>query len=365
MMSCAELITMCLLSAKHLDKDKPLTGPPETSIQDLSIFRDIFRRADKNDDGKLSFEEFQTYFSDGVLNQEELQKMFIRIDNQKTNNMDTERICDYFSEYLGEYKHVLSALQNLNVTILTAMDKTKTDYEKASQTQQFVTRFLLRETMNQLQSLQSSMECALEAVETQAGEERQDIKQAEPKRVGRRCHRRSLKSGSPSSTDTCLGTLTNGVLLEEDGQWSVQINRLEQLIDKLECTSPRLQPKQEEGTASITQMHILVAQRQLPVAESYLEQFKASLKSYREYTSTQDQCLHVSALKLLAQPGYALYEIWEDEDSWKSHLQSVQSKTFQRAIIDCLQSPEEVKTMLFPGEDWNTNTGASWWAFES
>ncbi|XP_018410852.1 PREDICTED: N-terminal EF-hand calcium-binding protein 3 isoform X1 [Nanorana parkeri] len=356
MMSCTELITMCLLSAKHFNKDQPLTAPPEIAKQDLSIFRDIFRRADKNDDGKLSFEEFQTYFSDGVLNQEELRKMFIRIDSQQTNNMDTERICDYFSEYLGEYKNVLSALQNLNGTILTAMDKTKTNYENASQTEQFVTRFLLRETMNQLHSLQSSMECALEAIEAQAGRERQDGKQSEPKQAGRRCARRSHKSVCSLSTDAYSGILANGQSAEGETQWSIQINRLEQLIDKLECTSPRLQPGQADVNSSTTQMFILVAQRQLPVAEVRLDQFEASLRSYKEFTATQDQCLHVSVQKLQSQPGYTLYEIWEGEDSWKSHLQSVQSKAFQRASIDCLEGPEEIKTMLFP---------ASWWVFES
>ncbi|XP_077315289.1 N-terminal EF-hand calcium-binding protein 3 [Lithobates pipiens] len=356
MMSCTELITMCLLSAKNFDKDKPLSARPEIAKQDLSIFRDIFRRADKNDDGKLSFEEFQTYFSDGVLNQEELRKMFTRIDSQQSNNMDTERICDYFSEYLGEYKNVLSALQNLNGTILTAMDKTKMNYDNASQTEQFVTRFLLRETMNQLHSLQSSMECALEAIEAQAGRERQDVKQEEPKQAGRRCPRRTHKSVCPLSTDPYSGILANGLPVDGEAQWSVQINRLEQLIDKLECTSPRLQPGQAEVTSSTTQMYILVAQRQLPVTEVRSDQFKASLQSYEEFTATQEHCLHVSVQKLQPQPGYILYEMWEGEDSWKSHLQCAQSKAFQRASIDCLEGPEEIKTMLFP---------ASWWFFES
>lgn len=38
--------------------------------------------------------------------------------------------------------------------------------------EQFVTRFLLRETMNQLQSLQVSLECAADTIEEQAGRER-------------------------------------------------------------------------------------------------------------------------------------------------------------------------------------------------
>lgn len=38
--------------------------------------------------------------------------------------------------------------------------------------EQFLIRFLLRETMHQLQSLQASLECAVDTVEEQAGRER-------------------------------------------------------------------------------------------------------------------------------------------------------------------------------------------------
>ncbi|XP_053309960.1 N-terminal EF-hand calcium-binding protein 3 [Spea bombifrons] len=353
MMSCAELITMCLLSAKHSPGVRESIAPHQLSNQDLSIFQDIFRRADKNDDGKLSFEEFQSYFSDGVLNQDELKNMFARIDSQQTNNMDTGRLCDYFSEYLGEYRNVLSALENLNTTILTAMDKTKLDYENSSQIEQFVTRFLIRETMNQLHSLQNSLESALETIEGQDGQERQGVRKAEPQRVGRRCNRRNQKSLCLSPTDPYSGILTTGLPVDCDSQWSAQINRLQQLIDKLEYTSPRLEPLKEEVDLDVAEKNILVAQRQMAVNENYLDQFKQSLRRYMELTTSQSRCLHISAQRLRPESSFVLYEIWEDQESWNSHLQSVQSKTFQRVIIDYLESPEQTRTMLFPACWWN------------
>lgn len=36
------------------------------------------------DDGKLSFEEFKAYFSDGILTTEELQELFYSIDGRQT-----------------------------------------------------------------------------------------------------------------------------------------------------------------------------------------------------------------------------------------------------------------------------------------
>ncbi|KAJ7415925.1 amyloid beta precursor protein-binding-like protein [Pitangus sulphuratus] len=116
MMSCAELLAVCLLSAER---------GPAPRRQPLPIFHDIFRRADKNDDGKLSFEEFKNYFADGILSSEELWELFSGIDRRHSDNVDTEKLCDYFSAYLGEYRNVLSALETLNAAVLAAMDKTK------------------------------------------------------------------------------------------------------------------------------------------------------------------------------------------------------------------------------------------------
>uniref|UniRef100_A0A3Q4GVX3 N-terminal EF-hand calcium binding protein 3 n=1 Tax=Neolamprologus brichardi TaxID=32507 RepID=A0A3Q4GVX3_NEOBR len=120
-----------------------------------------------NNDGKLSFEEFNTYFADGILTTEELQELFYSIDGQQNNNLDTDKLSDYFSQHLGEYLNVLSALESLNIAILKAMDKTKEEYQGASVLGQFVTRFMLRETSSQLLSLQRSLQCAMEAVEEQ------------------------------------------------------------------------------------------------------------------------------------------------------------------------------------------------------
>lgn len=36
-----------------------------------------------SDDGKLSFEEFNTYFADGILTTEELQELFYSIDGRQ------------------------------------------------------------------------------------------------------------------------------------------------------------------------------------------------------------------------------------------------------------------------------------------
>ncbi|XP_061486313.1 N-terminal EF-hand calcium-binding protein 3 [Rhineura floridana] len=357
MMACTEMLTMCLLSAKHAYSPKS-TESLQHYDKGLAIFHDIFRRADKNDDGKLSFEEFKNCCADGILSSEELRELFSGIDRCHSGNLETEKLCDYFSEHLGEYRHVLSALEQLNTAVLSAMDKTKLVYESSSKLEQFVTRFLLRETMNQLQSLQVSLECAADTIEEQGGRERNDVTKSEAfvgPRTLKRCGRRAQKNICLSPTDPYSGMLTTGVCVETDSQWTTEIDQLQQLIDKLECKSPRLEPLKDDMVCKGSDSHILVAQTQISVAESGLEAFCQALQSYTEITAEQSSCLHVSAHKMTNEDCFILYEFWQDVASWRSHLQSNYSKKFQRAINDLLVSPELLTTMLFPASWWIMN----------
>ncbi|XP_062975978.1 N-terminal EF-hand calcium-binding protein 3 [Elgaria multicarinata webbii] len=355
MMACTEMLTMCLLSGKHAYKS---TESPQHYGKGLAIFHDIFRRADKNDDGKLSFEEFKNCCADGILSSEELWELFTAIDRRHSGNLETEKLSDYFSEHLGEYRHVLSALEQLNTAVLSAMDKTKLVYENSTKMEQFVTRFILRETMNQLQSLQISLECAADTIEEQAGRERNNVNKPEAlvgPRTIKRCGRRVQKNICLSPTDPYSGMLTTGICVEADSQWASEINQLQHLIDKLECKSPRLEPLKDDVVCKGRDSHILVAQRQISVAESGLEAFRQTLQSYTETTAGQSSCLHVSAHKLTSDACFILYEFWQDVASWRSHLQSDYSKKFQRSIIDLLDSPELLTTMLFPASWWIMN----------
>ncbi|XP_030275457.1 N-terminal EF-hand calcium-binding protein 1 [Sparus aurata] len=359
MLACTEMITMCLQSAKqkHLlaQQQQQQQKPLHTAGQGLTIFHDIFRRADKNDDGKLSFDEFNAYFADGILTTEELQELFYSIDGRQNNNLDTDKLSDYFSQHLGEYLNVLSALESLNIAILKAMDKTKEEYQGSSVLGQFVTRFMLRETSSQLLSLQRSLQCAMEAVEEQSSPAPREVKAPEltaVQRNGRRCGRRVHNNLCMSPSDPCSGILTTGVNMEDGENWCSQINRLQQLLDKLECQGPKLEPLKEDTLAGTYKSNILLVQRQMSVTDENLDDFRKVLKGYVAATSAHSDNLHVSVQKLPGKSCYIMYEFWQDRISWMSYLQSNDSKDFQRCTIDMLEDAEVVSTMLLP---------ASWW----
>lgn len=87
------------------------------------------------------------------------------------------------------------------------------EYQGSSVLGQFVTRFLLRETSTQLQSLQSSLDCATEAVHDQGCMGRRVPKKPEElpvQRVAKRPSRRNQKSMCLSPTDPYSGMLTTG-----------------------------------------------------------------------------------------------------------------------------------------------------------
>ncbi|CAL8251362.1 unnamed protein product [Arctogadus glacialis] len=310
------------------------------------------------DDGKLSSEEFQSYFGDAILTQQQMQELYHAIDRQQTDNLDTDKLSEYFTPHLGEYVNVLSALEKLNVAILKAMDKTKEEYQGSSVVGQFVTRFLLRETSTQLQSLQSSLDCAVGAVDEESCPVRTSPAkpQALPlQRAVKRPGRRLQKNMCLSPTDPYSGMLTTGVSVEPDNHWSSQINQLEDLIDKLECESPHLEPLKEDTLAGTYNSNILLVQRQMSVKERDVEEFQQTLKIYTDATSAQPDNLHMSVQNLPDRSCFIMYEFWQDRLSWMSYLQSSISKTFQRCIIDSLEQPEMVSTMLLPASWWIMN----------
>ncbi|XP_075383902.1 N-terminal EF-hand calcium-binding protein 3 [Tenrec ecaudatus] len=358
-MACAGLLTVCLLRPPAPERPRPPAPTPmpapDAGPAGHALFQDVFRRADKNDDGKLSFEEFQNYFADGVLSPGELRALFSSIDGHPTaDDLETERLCDYFSEHLGVYRPVLAALEALNRAVLTAMDVTKVEYEQASQVDQFMTRFLLRETASQLQALQTSLEGASDTLEAQARSSRLDEEKVEVqsrpsgiRRAGRRAVRSICQPPPRASPDP-------GCLSEAELQWRLQVQRLQELIDQLECKVPRLEPLHEELPKG-PESHILMAQRQVRVAETALQDFHRALCCYVDVTGAQSQCLHVSAQKSPGAAAFTLYEFWQDEASWRRHQQSACSKTFQRILIDHLQAPDSLTTALLPASWWVMN----------
>ncbi|NWW13224.1 NECA3 protein, partial [Oreocharis arfaki] len=341
-MSCAELLAVCLLSADR---------GPKPHRQPLPIFHDV-------NDGKLSFEEFKNYFADGILSSEELWELFSGIDRCHSDNVDTEKLCGKSGDIpaLESFPSAGCVWWGLCVSDLGRTGCHR-QYETSSKMEQFLTRFLLRETMHQLQSLQASLECAVDTVEEQAGRERKEIKKSETSvglRSGRRCGRRGQKNVCLSPRDPYSGMLTTGTCCPSGclcpaGAWRGFGPQLELLLQQPStAASPAPAPQPCTRTPLLPLTHLPTGWGQ---PQPFLWQ-EGILPS----PGSGSLCPHsVSACKLTDEACFILYEFWQDVTSWRSHLQSSCSKTFQQSILSLLESPELLTTMLFPASWWIMN----------
>ncbi|XP_034784240.2 N-terminal EF-hand calcium-binding protein 2-like isoform X2 [Acipenser ruthenus] len=299
----------------------------------ISVILDIFRRADKNDDGKLSLDEFQAFFSDGTLNEEELEKLFHSIDSDNTNNVDTNELCDYFASHMGDYEEVLASLETLNLSILKAMDYTKRVYERGTNVDQFVTRFLLKESSNQIQSLLNSVESAVDAIEEQTSQQTGHYQNKGGHHVSEARYENPVHEYPPNNRVTAReqkrNIQTGPVEIREEGL-EAQINRLAELIGRLESKS------------------LYLVRQEMSVSQKHLGEFCEALKQYMKNVSAQRDCFHVTAVRLPDGITFVVYEFWEGEEEWKRHLQSSPCKVFQHVKVDTLTQPESVSSVAVP-----------------
>ncbi|EPY81781.1 N-terminal EF-hand calcium-binding protein 2 [Camelus ferus] len=309
--------------------------PPGRPPRLWDVHNPIFRRADKNDDGKLSLEEFQLFFADGVLNEKELEDLFHTIDSDNTNHVDTKELCDYFVDHMGDYEDVLASLETLNHSVLKAMGYTKKVYEGGSNVDQFVTRFLLKETASQIQALLSSVESAVEAIEEQTSQIRHNHSKPSHSMV-------ETWSGSP----TAPYAPNHKFMAAEQGKsfppassdpkeegLEAQVSRLAELIGRLE------------------NKHLQLVRQEMAVCPEHLGEFLGSLRQYLRRTAGARNCFHIAAVRLADGFTFVVYEFWETEEEWKRHLQSPECKAFRHVKVDTLSQPEALTRISVPGAE--------------
>ncbi|NXV91942.1 NECA2 protein, partial [Calonectris borealis] len=225
-------------------------------------------------------------------------------------------------------------------------------YESGSNVDQFVTRFLLKETANQTQSLLSSVESAVDAIDEQtnparhypskAGHGLMDAWYDSPvpsysptSRMVPREHGKSFQTGSPD-------TKAEGL----EGQ----INRLAELIGRLEDKTLWFDLHQRLSDSESTACtYLLLVRDEMTVSHKHLGEFCSSLKQYLKSVAGERDCFHVTAVKLPDGVTFIVYEFWETEEDWKRHLQSATCKGFQHIKVDTLSQPEAVSSVAVPG----------------
>uniref|UniRef100_A0A4W2FAV8 N-terminal EF-hand calcium binding protein 2 n=1 Tax=Bos indicus x Bos taurus TaxID=30522 RepID=A0A4W2FAV8_BOBOX len=257
---------------------------------------------------------------------------------------------NYFVDHMGDYEDVLASLETLNHSVLKAMGYTKKVYEGGSNVDQFVTRFLLKETANQIQSLLSSVESAVEAIEEQTSQIRQNHSRPSHGAV-------ETWSGSPTppyAPNHKLMAAEQGKSFppgtsdpKEDGL-DAQISRLAGLIGRLENKTLWFDLQQHLSDEEGTNMHLQLVRQEMAVCPEQLGDFLDSLRQYVRGTAGTRNCFHIAAVRLADGVTFVVYEFWETEEEWKRHLQSPVCKAFRHVKVDTLSQPEAFSRISVP-----------------
>ncbi|XP_034644535.1 N-terminal EF-hand calcium-binding protein 2 isoform X3 [Trachemys scripta elegans] len=313
--------------------------------------------------GSCPWRSSRLFFQTGLLMKKNLNSSFILL-TQTTPAMWIQRSCvqyslqswipsseNYFADHMGDYEDVLASLETLNLSILKAMDYTKRVYERGTNVDQFVTRFLLKETANQIQSLLSSVESAVDAIDEQTNQIRHyhsksghgvmdtwydnPVPSYSPNnRIMAKEHRKSFQTGSSETKEEGL---------------EAQINRLAELIGRLENKTLWFDLHQRLSDSESTACtYLFLVRNEMTVSQKHLGEFCSSLKQYLKNVAGQRDCFHVTAVRLPDGVTFIVYEFWESEEDWKSHLQSAPCKGFQHVKVDTLTQPEAVSSVSVP-----------------
>ncbi|KAF3689157.1 N-terminal EF-hand calcium-binding protein 2 [Channa argus] len=335
----------------------------------ISVILDIFRRADKDDDGKLSLDEFQAFFSDGTLNEEELEKLFHTIDSDNTRLLCKAHggvrrssgllgnAQSFHSQSHGLYQEVLycflvDILNFFSSSWFTIVTFIKV-YERGTNVEQFVTRFLLKESANQIQSLLNSVESAVDAIDEQHSQSGHLPAKVSP-RMSERRYDNTVPDYPPNNRVSAreavrtINTASGAVEVRKEGL-EAQINRLAELIGRLENKTVWFDLHQRlTDTDGTTSASLLLIRQEMVVSQKKLGDFCEALKQYLKNVSAQRDCFHVTAVRLPDGLSFVVYEFWDGEEEWKRHLQSPPNKAFQHVKVDTLCQPEAVSSVAVP-----------------
>uniref|UniRef100_A0A672HS90 N-terminal EF-hand calcium binding protein 2 n=1 Tax=Salarias fasciatus TaxID=181472 RepID=A0A672HS90_SALFA len=309
----------------------------------ISVILDIFRRADKDDDGKLSLDEFQAFFSDGTLNEEELEKLFHTIDSDNTSNVDTKELCDYFAKHMGDYEGVLASLETLNLSILKAMDFTKKVRVRICVSANLSVRYFRFLKGLGAVHVQKMMNAPflipvfhLSSLSPRVSDKRQENAVPDYPPNNRVSAREAVRT---------INTASGAVEVRKEGL-EAQINRLAELIGRLENKTVWFDLHQRlTDTDGTTSASLLLIRQEMVVSQKKLGDFCEALKQYLKNVSAQRDCFHVTAVRLPDGLSFVVYEFWDGEEEWKRHLQSAPNKAFQHVKVDTLCQPEAVSSV--------------------
>jgi len=290
------------------------------------LFTDIFRRADKNDDGKISKEEFFSFFSDDHLSDEELSTMFHSIDTNLNQVVEVEELIDYFRKDFVPYAPLFSAVENGHAAVSDVLLKLHQNYSSLDWIGQYKVRFYLQEYLNQVQNIYRPISTALDRIQENTPSHRPITK----------------------DRDQVKHVKHTEVLPQFEESLQNEISRLSSLLSKLEKSKIYLNLQDQiEIDDSEEKNHVIVSRRHSVDTDS-VDGYMEATRFYLTETKLESGCVSTYIIKKGEEEVYTLYQIWSSLDALHNHHKQPHYKTFAKNLVDFLIIPEEFNKISVP-----------------
>jgi len=281
------------------------------------LWRDIFRKADKNDDDKLSQEEFFSYFGDDYLTDKELSDLFVAIDANSNAIIEVEELIGFFSSGLEPYKALFSLVETGQTSVNNALHELNKNYSTLEPIEQFKVRFFLREFLNQIQLLHKPISTVLNKLQ---------------------------KSNVKSSTQY----LTKSASVKTTySKYSLQteVERLSSLLTKLEKSQISLHFKEQTKVDKSPEPGNVIFSREMKIQEDFIQDFKDSTNTYLSTTNQEPGCLYTYVKRYSQKNHFVIYSVWTSMDHLSKHYLAPHYRSHIKSIIDYLLEPESINRM--------------------
>jgi quinol monooxygenase YgiN len=300
----------------------------QTTQDDLPghLFTDIFRRADKNDDGKISKEEFFSFFADDHLSDEELVNMFNSIDTNKNQNLEVEEINEYFRKDFGPYISLFSAVASGHLAIKEVLQAVHQNYHSLDWVGQYKVRFYLQEYLNQVTMIHKPINTAL----------------------------KNICKSTPSHRLQTENKVKDDVFVERPApQYSVnpiqkEVERLAALVSRIENSKIYLNLQEQIALDENDEEGNIIVSREHHVNPEHVDAYVESTRYYIADTKQENGCIYTYIKKRGEIDIFTLFEIWSSQELLHKHYLQPHYKTHAKNLIDFLQIPEKLSHVTVP-----------------
>jgi len=298
------------------------------------VLKDIFIRADKNDNGIVCLSEFQSVFDDSLMGS--VPNLFKEMKAKSASEVTLAEFLAFFSGKSVPCEKFYAVIDSGHRALRPLLTQISTEYKTEDSYGQFKTRFFLDQSLLQIRNLQDDIEATLGPMEALV-----------PSRV-QNTSQKTMKLDSPHAT-------------QDFSEVAGALPALRSHIARLESEVgvPFLCRAQNTGQPTGAVDLSVVCRRVLTILPGSVSVFQDCINRYLSGLKQQKGHIHSECEQDLRPKTSALtfhiYEIWIDQAALSGHYRSSYYRAHQHSLIDFLDGPEKVSTITAPAE-WFSHT---------